>query len=213
MQTPTGKMELWSTVMETFYDDETDIIPNYRPAPLGRVAAPELEEEYPFICNTGRRIPVYFHSEHRQLPWCREQWPVPRIEMHPTDAEKIGVEQGDWVWIENKNGKIRQVVDIYEGIEPGIVNCEHQWWYPELNEIGHGFSLSGVNCLVTRDEQDRHSATSYLRSYPVKVYKATAENSPHGNPVPCGEDGTEIITAGNDPRLKTWAKLKYGEDE
>ncbi|NHM13575.1 molybdopterin-containing oxidoreductase family protein [Xiamenia xianingshaonis] len=237
LTTPTGKLEIWSTVMETFYTDETDplynadekyhddpdyagveghardILPDWRPAPLGRAAAPEMEAEYPFICNTGRRIPVYFHSEHRQLPWCREQWPVPRIEMHPADAEKVGVKQGDWVWIENENGKIRQVVDLYEGIEPGVVNCEHQWWYPELNQMGHGFELSGVNCLVYRDVRDRHSASSYLRAYPVKVYKATPENSPFNNPVPCGEDGKEIITAGNDPRLKEWAVLNYGEGE
>lgn len=224
MQTPTGKLELWNTTMETFYTDDPnrlypdddptrDILPDWRPAPLSRAAAPELEEEYPLICNTGRRIPVYFHSEHRQLPWCREQWPVPRIEMNPADAEKYGLVQGDWAWIETPNGKIRQMVDIYEGIKPGVVNCEHQWWYPELDQVGHGFELSGVNCLLYRDERDRHSATSYLRAYPVKVYKATPENSPHGNPVPCGEDGTEIITAGNDQRLKNWAKLNYGEDE
>ena len=120
-------------------------------APLSRTARPELEEEYPLICNTGCRIPVYFHSEHRQLPWCREQWPVPRMEIHPSDAEKYGIEQGDWVWIENENGKIRQVADIYAGIEPGVINCEHQWWYSELNQSGHGFELSGVNCLVSRD--------------------------------------------------------------
>ena len=27
----------------------------------------------------GSRQPVYFHSEHRQLPWCRELWPSPRL--------------------------------------------------------------------------------------------------------------------------------------
>ena len=42
--------------------------------------------------------------------------------------------QGHGVWIENENGKIRQVADIYAGIEPGVINCEHQWWYPELNQ-------------------------------------------------------------------------------
>ncbi len=213
MQTPTGKMELWNTTMETFFDDPTDILPNYRPAPLGREVAPELEEELPFICNTGRRIPVYFHSEHRQLPWCREQWPVPRIEINPADAAEYGIEQGDWVWIENENGKIRQCADLYEGIERGVVNCEHQWWYPELDQKGHGFELSGVNCLVYRDHRDRHSASSYLRGYPVKIYKATADNSPFGNPVPCGNDGNPIIHDASDSRLKEWANLVYEGEE
>ncbi len=223
-QTPTGKLELWNTTMETFYcpgssryysdDDPTrDILPDYREVPLSRTAAPELEAEYPLICNTGRRIPVYFHSEHRQLPWCREQWPVPRMEIHPDDAAKYGLEQGDWAWIENENGKIRQVVDIYAGIEPGVINCEHQWWYPELNQTGHGFELSGVNCLVTRELRDRHCAAAYLRAYPVKVYKATPENSPFSNPVPCGIDGTEIIHDASDPRLKEWAQLSYAGKE
>lgn len=214
MQTPTGKMELWSTVMETFMPEATeDILPSYAEAPLSRTAAPELEEEYPLICNTGRRIPVYFHSEHRQLPWCREQWPVPRMEINPVDAEKYGIEHGDWVWIENENGKIRQVADIYAGIEPGVINCEHQWWYPELNQSGHGFELSGVNCLVSRDLRDRHCAASYLRAYPVKIYKATSDNSPFNNPIPCGNDGTEIIHDPTDPRLKEWAVLKYEGEE
>lgn len=209
MQTPTGKLELWSTVMETFYPEESDILPDYREAPLSRTERPDLESEYPLICNTGRRIPVYFHSEHRQLPWCREQWPTPRMEINPADAERYGIEQGDWVWIENENGKIRQVADFYEGIEPGVINCEHQCWYPELNQSGHGFELSGVNCLVSRDLRDRHCAASYLRGYPVKIYKATPENSPFGNPCPCGNDGTEIIHDASDPRLKEWAKLHY----
>lgn len=55
-----------------------------------------MAQEYPLIITTGRRIPVYFHSEHRQLPWCREQWPVPRVEIHPKTAAEYGIEQGDW---------------------------------------------------------------------------------------------------------------------
>jgi anaerobic selenocysteine-containing dehydrogenase len=211
-QTPTGKLEIWSTVMETFYSEESDILPDYREAPLSRRVAPEVEEKYPFICNTGRRIPVYFHSEHRQLPWCRELWPVPRCEINPVDAEKLGVKQGDWVWIENENAKIRQVVDIYFGIEPGIVNCEHQWWYPELEQSGRGFELSGVNNLVTNNLQDRHCGSGYLRAYPVNIYKATSENSPNGNPVPCGVDGTEIIHTSDDPRLKDWLPNYEGRE-
>ena len=153
---------------------------------------------------TGRRIPVYFHSEHRQLPWCRELWPAPRMEINPDDAKELGIEQGDWVWIESPKGKVRQTADLYYGIEPGVVNAEHQWWFPELNQAGGGFDLCTINCLVDGDVQDPVCGASYLRAYNVKVYKATPVNSPFGNPVPCGEDGTPIIYDSSDERLKAW---------
>ena len=53
--------------------------------------------------------------------------------------------------------------------------------------------------------QDKYNGSSTVRGYPVKVYKATPENSPFGNPIPCGNDGTEIIYDSSDPRLKLWA--------
>ena len=45
---------------------------------------------------------------NRQLPWCRELWPVPRVEINPKTAAEYGIEQGDWVWIETEWGKIRE---------------------------------------------------------------------------------------------------------
>ena len=167
-------------------DDEEDLLPTYQEPPLSPISNPEICAKYPFIATSGRRIPVYFHSEHRQLPWCRELWPVPRVEINPSDAEELGIQQGDWVWIENDNGKIRQVADLYYGISKGVINLEHQWWFPELDQADKGFDLCGCNCLVTTGKgyQDRISGTSYLRAYPVKIYKATPENSPFGNPVP-----------------------------
>ncbi len=202
--TPTKKHEIWSTVIETFFPGDDQEIATWIPAPETPQANPSITEEWPFLMTTGRRIPVYFHSEHRQLPWCRELWPVPRCEINPEDAEKLGIEQGDWVWIESPRGKIRQTADLYHGIRPGVINCEHQWWYPELPQADHGFTLSGINCLVEGENQDRFTGSTNARAYCVKVYKATPENSPFGNPVPCGDDGTEIIHDAADPRLKEW---------
>ena len=164
-------------------------------------------ENYPIILSTGRRIPVYFHAEHRQLPWCRELWPVPRLEMNPLDAGKLGLKQGDWAWIETPFYKIRQCVDIFAGVKPGCANAEHSWWYPELNQVGHGFELSGCNCLVDAWAQCEGIGAPQLRGYLAKIYKATPENSPFGNPIPCGNDGTEIIHDSSDPRLKEWLPL------
>ena len=232
--TTTHKQEIWSTVLESWlvngvdnngeavtipFTDEKfsqkEVFPLFREADHSPVNEPDsYKGDDKFLLTTGRRQGTYFHSEHRQLPWCRELWPVPRLEMNPVDAEKIGVKQGDWVWIETSfpetkyteafTHKIRETVDLYYGIEPGVVNAEHQWWYPELDQPDHGFKLSGVNCLLDRHAQDRIVGSSNLRAYPVKVYKATAENSPFGNPVPCGDDGKEIIHTSDDPRLKEW---------
>ncbi|HIY82731.1 MAG TPA: molybdopterin-dependent oxidoreductase [Candidatus Rubneribacter avistercoris] len=204
MSTPTGKMEIWSTVMETYEPDGRFNLPTWEPAPRTELADPSVAKEWPFLMTTGRRIPVYFHSEHRQLPWCRELWPAPRVEINPADAAQLGIEQGDWVWIESPDGKIRQTADLYYGIQPGVINCEHQWWFPELNQADGGFGLSTINCLVHPEHQDPICGASNLRAYNVKVYKATPENCPDGQVVPCGVDGTPIICDASDPRLKEW---------
>lgn len=202
--TPTMKHEIWNTVIESFYPNDDDALPYFEEPVHGPIADAERYKEYPIQCITGRRIPIYFHSEHRQLPWCRELWPVPRMEINPTTAAEYDLEQGDWVWIESEWGKVRQCADLFYGIEPGTINCEHQWWYPELEQADKGFSLSCINCLVDRKAQDKYNGSSNVRTYPVKIYKATPENSPFSNPIPCGNDGTEIISTSTDERLKAW---------
>ena len=215
--TPTKKMEIWNTTTETFLTKYPEyILPMPVEPPMSPRVRPDLYKEYPFIVTTGRRIPVYFHSEHRQLPWCREVWPVPRMEINPEDAAELGLEQGDWAWIETQSGKVRQTVDIYYGIKKGTINLEHQWWFPEMDQADKGCTLTGANNLVTPgvEYQDPISGASYLRAYPAKVYKATAENSPFGNPCPCDNNGVEIIHDSTDPRLKAWAaNMITGEED
>ena len=198
--TPTQKQEIWCTIMETYHGAE-DALPDYRPNPDSRDRNPELWEEYPVQCLTGRRIPVYFHSEHRQLPWCREVWPAPRCEINPDDAKEWGIEQGDWVWIESPHGKIRQTADLFYGVPHGVINCEHTWWFPECPAPEHGWRYSAVNQLVNNDIDDPHCGSSIVRGYPVKVYKAE-EGCPEG-----------IIADASDPRLKQWLPVYEGRDE
>ncbi len=236
--TPTLKQEIYNTRIESYHSAEhpfygQDIeyfsrpdeksadlfenlgpftFPTYTEPPESPVAQPEHAQEYPYIMTTGRRIPVYFHSEHRQLPWCRELWPTPRCEINPVDAEELGLEQGDWVWIESPRHKVRQVVDIYYGVKPGTCNAEHQWWLPEFHGAMKGYDLININTLVNKDLRDPICGSSYARAYNVKLYKATPENSPNGNPVPCDVDGQEMITSCKDPRLKEWLPVVDNEE-
>lgn len=215
--TPTGLVSFWSMEFETFcldmanqfepgkFDVMKEIMPNYEP-PASSAQGGQIDlEEYPIILTTGRRIPVYFHSEHRQLPWCRELWPAPRLELNPADAEKLGLKQGDWAWIETAWGKVRQCVDLYHGIAPGWANAEHAWWFPELPAPTHGCLLSNIECIWDPEGQDKFISSHHMRGVPVKIYKATPENCPDGKVIPCApEDGTQIICDASDPRLKEW---------
>ncbi|MFH0725569.1 MAG: molybdopterin-dependent oxidoreductase [Pseudomonadota bacterium] len=197
--TPTGKQEIWSTVLETFMPNRNYELPDFEYPSESRELSPDLSKKYPIMMITGRRIPVYFHTEHRQLPWCREQWPVPLVEINPETAAKYGIAHGDWVWIENDRGRIRQKADLYHGIAPDIINCEHSWWYPEMPAPEHGWRYSCVNQLVDNHSQDPICGSVHLRGYPVRIYKAE-EGAPEG-----------IIISRDDSRLKRWASLNREE--
>ena len=215
--TPNALVEFWSMAFETYcidmanefepgkFDPIKEMMPNYEP-PASSADGGKIDlEEYPIILTTGRRIPVYFHSEHRQLPWCRELWPAPRLEMNPADAAELGLEQGDWAWSETEGGKVRQSVDLYHGIAKGWANAEHAWWFPELPAPTHGCMLSNIECIWDPHGQDKFISSHHMRGVPVKIYKATPENCPDGKVIPCApEDGTEIIYDASDPRLKEW---------
>ena len=215
--TPNALVEFWSMAFETYcidmanefepgkFDPIKEMMPNYEP-PASSADGGKIDlEEYPIILTTGRRIPVYFHSEHRQLPWCRELWPAPRLEMNPADAAELGLEQGDWAWIETEWGKVRQSVDLYHGIAKGWANAEHAWWFPELPAPTHGCMLSNIECIWDPHGQDKFISSHHMRGVPVKIYKATPENCPDGKVIPCApEAGTEIIYDASDPRLKEW---------
>ena len=215
--TPNALVEFWSMAFETYcidmanefepgkFDPIKEMMPNYEP-PASSADGGKIDlEEYPIILTTGRRIPVYFHSEHRQLPWCRELWPAPRLEMNPADAAELGLEQGDWAWIETEWGKVRQSVDLYHGIAKGWANAEHAWWFPELPAPTHGCMLSNIECIWDPHGQDKFISSHHMRGVPVKIYKAMPENCPDGKVIPCApEDGTGIIYDASDPRLKEW---------
>jgi len=225
--TPTGKFELWSTILESYpaqtlgverevgrEDDYLEALPTAREPYESPYQTPEVYEEYPLVLTSGRRNPLYFHSEGRQQPWLRELYPVPHFQIHPDTAAELGIKQGDWCWIESRRGKIRQTADLFAGIDPRVIEADHAWWYPELPAPKHGWDLSHINCLVDEHAQDPVLGCTSLRAYLVKVYKCTEENCPDGKIVPCDPDtGIEIITSGDDPRLKEWMPMSDAEKE
>lgn len=141
--TPTGKIELYSTVLR---DWGLDPLPGY-------TEYIEREtDEYPLNLTTGRRQKGYFISENRQIPALRRLAPFPVTLLHRTLAAQLGIQDGDWVFIETQKGRITQKAKLADGFDPRVVNCQMGWWYPEAGaETLYGWDESNCNILTGSD--------------------------------------------------------------
>ena len=176
--TPTRKFELYSTLLEKWGYDP---LPQFREAPESPVSTPELYKDYPYILITGRRLPGFFHTENRQVPWLRELHREPVVEIHPETAGKEGIKEGDWVVIESPRGRVRQRAKFFEGMDPRVVSAEHAWWFPEKRDPGHGWDESNINILTDNayESCDPAMGATHVRTLLCKIYpeKMEGDNS------------------------------------
>jgi anaerobic selenocysteine-containing dehydrogenase len=126
--TPSGRFEIYSTLREAWglYP-----LPHHREPPFSPMARPELFREYPLILSTGRRSPVFFHTEHRMISILRRLDPEPIVEIHPETAKRLGVEDGEWVVLENWMGRVRLKAKLTKVVPEWMVMATHGWWFPE----------------------------------------------------------------------------------
>jgi anaerobic selenocysteine-containing dehydrogenase len=148
--TPTGKVELYSTIFEKW---NIDPLPKYTEIPESPVSTPELAEKYPYILNAGLRTPSFFHTANRNIPWLREIRPDPIVEIHPQTAAKHGINEGNWVWIESPRGRAKERTKLNKGIHPDVIVAEHGWWYPEIKSPDHGWDVSNINMLTDNSHE------------------------------------------------------------
>lgn len=168
-RTPTGKIELYSTRMEAMGYAP---LPYYEEPPESPVSRPDVAKDYPLVLTTGGRNPFYFNSEHRQLPRLRKAWRDPQAEIHPETAAAHGIENGDWMWIETRRGRIKQRAKLTSGIDPRVINAEHAWWFPDEPGPEYGVWKSNANLLTdSQPPYDPAMGTYQLRALLCRVDK------------------------------------------
>lgn len=173
--TATGRIEMAS---ETLRALGYDPLPQFYEPAESPYSRPDLAEEYPLILTTGGRHLPFYHSEHHQVKSMRRMHPDPVMQMHPETAAKLGIQDGDWVWIESSRGRIRQKCRIFDGIDPRVVHAQHGWWFPEEDGAEpslHGVWKSNINVLTDDDPDvcNKISGGWPLRGLLCKVYKDT----------------------------------------
>jgi len=171
--TETGKIELYSKRFEKYGYDP---LPYYEEPPVSPYSTPELLERYPLILISGARTNLLYHSAGRQIPWLRELFPEPILEVHPDTAEKLGIHDEDWVWIETsqKEGRIKQKARLTLGIHPKVVHARSHWWFPERkDDPERGCMESNINAIMSdKPPYDPISGSPIVRGCLCKIYKA-----------------------------------------
>lgn len=161
--TPTGKFEIYSTIMK---DWGYDPLPTHVEPPESPIRTPERYRDYPLILNTGAKQPMYWHSQGRQLKALRSLSPEPLAEIHVKTAERFGIKKNDYVWIETVRGKLRMKVNLTDQCHEKVVTIPHGWWLPEAPGPDHGVFEVCSNVLVDDDPENCDVA---LGSSPLKA--------------------------------------------
>jgi len=178
-QTPSGKVELYSSLREEW---GLEPMAYYEEPPFTPVSQPKLAKEYPLILSTGRRSAVYFHSEHRNIPWLRQIDPDPVVEIHPDTARALSIGAGEWVWIENWLGRCRFRAKVTLVVPPWMVMAAHGWWFPE--EPGgepflFGVWKSNINQLISMGYQGKDGLGAPIKHTLCRVYKVHGGDEGH----------------------------------
>ena len=182
--TPTGKVELYSTVIEKLAKEtgrNFDPLPSFTFPPNFPEADPEYAEEYPLCMITGARFMPFYHTEHRQPGAYRDLHPDPIFDIHPDTAISLDIAPGDWCWIETHKGRIKQRARTTTTVDPRVISVQHDWWFPEEPEAEpslFGVFKSNVNVILDDDAKylDPLMGSWPLTGASAKVYKCEEQD-------------------------------------
>src|SRR5262249_21968518 len=76
---------------------------------LARYSPPaeDVDDEYPIILTTGRVVSQFLSgTQTRRIGPLVDQYPEPRIEIHPRLAERYAIKDGDLVTVESRRGDV-----------------------------------------------------------------------------------------------------------
>lgn len=155
LNTPTGKFELKSAIIEQHPEWGLNPLPTYID-PLDN-ADPA---KYPFVFTSGSRIPGAIHSRLHKVPRNRSLQPDPTADMNRADCERLGIKEGDEIEISTLRGSITVKVHLTLSVPEGLVN------------MFHGYSEADAESIMDGDHLDPYSGFPAYRSTRCAVKKA-----------------------------------------
>ena len=94
------------------------------------------------------------------------------LQIHPEDAERLGVRDGDAVRVKGAGGEVTAPAEVTDGVRRGVVSLPHGWGHDRPGtRLGHAATDPGVNVnqLLDGSLLDPLSGNAVLNGVPVEV--------------------------------------------
>lgn len=132
--TPSGRCEFASSELAA---QGLDPLPDYLAPYESPASNPELAARFPLqlISPPARH---FLNSSFVNVDSLRKQLPEPTLELHPHDAAKRGIQEGQLIRVFNERGEFQVKAVITERIKQGVVLAYSIWWKK--------LSADGKNC-------------------------------------------------------------------
>ena len=116
---------------------------------------------------------AYMLTGYKHVKYARALRPNPTVDLNPETAKKLGLKEGEWVYIENERGRVKQILHLDPDLHPELVYPSWGWWFPEEPEDLFQFRKSNINVLTdSKEPYNRETGSVELGGIPCRVYKA-----------------------------------------
>lgn len=151
-KTPTGKFEIYSTIVEKC---------GFDPLPTYRDSLDDADPEtFPLTLFTGSSLPFALHSRLHDMPWERVHRKHPTADISVEDAQALGIQKGDDIILETGNGSVCVKANPTHTILKGTVS------------FYHGYVEADANQLICADHLDPCSGFPGYRTVRCNIRKA-----------------------------------------
>ena len=172
--TPTGRLEIYSVI--AFQHGSRSAAGLRGAGAEPRTRRRDLASDYPLVLTTGARAARLLPLAASQQSAAAGALPASAGgDQHRHAAERYGIVDGDWIWIETTTGRIRMQAKVTAG------HAARAWsrWptaggraAQELGLPGYGWDGANANVLISGDEHDPALGVPATRSQLCRVYPA-----------------------------------------
>lgn len=120
------------------------------------------DEDYPFVLSTGRVLEHWHGGSLTRHSWLDDLFPEPLVDIHPADAARLGIEDGDPVRVTSRRASIVLRARVTTKTNIGVVF------------IPFHFHEAAAN-LLTHDKLDPQAKIPEYKAAVVRVTKAHPE--------------------------------------